>query len=131
MRRFEHLVVTMTMLADLQAAMDKYDLLGWELVTVVDGNGAFVLVFRRPIEGAARLDPEGTAELKTRLVARVVSDPIGPSRTAYAPPANEYVRDDGERVELQHVANSRVRPVSTGKGVWLDENGDWYTKEET
>jgi hypothetical protein len=48
----------------------------------------------------ARLDADRTAKPKTRLVARVVSDPDGPVKTLVLPPANEIVHEDGTRTVL-------------------------------
>ena len=77
------------------------------------------LADRGPVSAAtpARLDPDGTASPKTRLVSRQPA-PVDDGRmhTMVARPANEYVADDGTRIPLvAPAAGSAPREASS----WL------------
>lgn len=56
----------------------------------------------------ARLDPTGTEQGKTRLVCRESADDPKRMECRVAPPANEYVADDGTRIPLTPVPGSTL-----------------------
>jgi len=63
----------------------------------------------------ARLDADGTAEPKTRLVVRRAEcDPAAPARTVVEPSANEYVADDGRRIPLTDRKEDWYSPPKSG-----------------